>query len=563
MFMRRIGAVALLALALPLSGRAELETLPIRKVTVFKDGHAFVEVRGEVALDEKGDVSIGNLPSPVMGTFWSDIDEPCRDDGNVPTVELRSVTYQQEDVVDRTPIQTIDGLLHANLGERVRFLFGEKEVQGRIRKAELGGKMAMVESVTGYRLFPVARIESLEFPSQPPVTHREVVRRKPVLKLRVQWKDERPRATTVRVMYLQKGIRWIPSYRIVLRNDGFADIRLQATLVNELVGLEGAEVKLVVGVPSFLFQDTVDPLSGSTTLSGSSQGLSQYFLDGRNERYGLSNALVTQVSRMAEYRSDQRTPAPSPIDSAMVDENEQMQQHVYTLANVDLPRGARQVQTLGHWRLPVREIYKLVVPAQPPVELRSRSNSVQMNRLLEMTRAPKVKRIVRIENTSDLPFTTAPALILDGSTGLLLAQTIMTYASVGGEVDLELTDAIDLQVAARDQEINRTPNHTAPDGNRYAKIDISSRVTITNFQTREVEIEVERQVQGEVDDIVGNGEATKRVFFSNANYPDWYWQAGWPTWWQRLNPSTSVKWNIRVPAAGSTTVGADWHYLWR
>jgi hypothetical protein len=42
----------------------------VNEVTLFKDGHAFVLQSGRVATNEAGDVTLDQLPSPVLGTFW-------------------------------------------------------------------------------------------------------------------------------------------------------------------------------------------------------------------------------------------------------------------------------------------------------------------------------------------------------------------------------------------------------------------------------------------------------------------------------------------------------------
>src|ERR1035441_1085466 len=44
--------------------------LPIKEITVFKDGHAFVAHEGAMPTDEHGNVVMDYLPAPVVGTFW-------------------------------------------------------------------------------------------------------------------------------------------------------------------------------------------------------------------------------------------------------------------------------------------------------------------------------------------------------------------------------------------------------------------------------------------------------------------------------------------------------------
>lgn len=73
--------------------------------------------------------------------------------------------------------------------------------------------------------------------------------------------------TEVGLAYLQLGLRWIPSYRVTLDETGKARVELQATLINELVDLAGADVHLAIGVPSFKFADDVDPISLRSTVA--------------------------------------------------------------------------------------------------------------------------------------------------------------------------------------------------------------------------------------------------------------------------------------------------------
>src|ERR1035437_6464624 len=66
-------AQALTLAASPAEKAAPLSTfckLPIKEITVFKDGHAFVAHEGEMPTDEHGNVVMDYLPAPVIGTFW-------------------------------------------------------------------------------------------------------------------------------------------------------------------------------------------------------------------------------------------------------------------------------------------------------------------------------------------------------------------------------------------------------------------------------------------------------------------------------------------------------------
>jgi len=49
---------------------AALARMPVKEVTVFKDGHVFVVHEGKMPVDAAGNVVMDYLPAPIMGTFW-------------------------------------------------------------------------------------------------------------------------------------------------------------------------------------------------------------------------------------------------------------------------------------------------------------------------------------------------------------------------------------------------------------------------------------------------------------------------------------------------------------
>src|SRR5262245_27933531 len=85
---------------------------PIKEVTVFKDGHAFVLHEGKVPTGEDGDVTLDYLPTPVLGTFW-----PYSADQHV---RLGSVTAGSRNVDKETSVLEILDLLQANIGTEVQ-----------------------------------------------------------------------------------------------------------------------------------------------------------------------------------------------------------------------------------------------------------------------------------------------------------------------------------------------------------------------------------------------------------------------------------------------------------
>src|SRR5215471_11061485 len=48
-----------------------LGRMPVKEVSIFKDGHAFVLHEGSMPVDPAGNVFLDYLPAPVLGTFWA------------------------------------------------------------------------------------------------------------------------------------------------------------------------------------------------------------------------------------------------------------------------------------------------------------------------------------------------------------------------------------------------------------------------------------------------------------------------------------------------------------
>src|SRR4051812_13628938 len=96
------------ASAEPATPLTSLAKMPVKEITVFKDGHAFLLHAGKMPTDAGGNVVLDALPQPVLGTFW-----PYSSD---KVAKLTSVTASIRKVrLDRTAL-TLRELIEANVG---------------------------------------------------------------------------------------------------------------------------------------------------------------------------------------------------------------------------------------------------------------------------------------------------------------------------------------------------------------------------------------------------------------------------------------------------------------
>ncbi len=559
----------------PAAPLGALSKMPVKEVTVFKDGHAYVIHQGTMPVDASGNVLLDLLPSPVLGTFWPySLDKKAT---------LQSVTAGRRRVkVERTAV-TLRELIEANLGAEVVISEGVKPaypasiVRFLSRSSEeldatfpptgtehvpIKGNILLLKTIDGTRAVPVEHITDVKFVGKYDTKVSEEEFRN-LLTMKLDWAGQPPaNSAEIGMAYVQKGIRWIPNYRIELDANGKATVKLQATLLNELTDLKDATVNLVIGVPSFYFKETTDPIA----LTGALAQLSTYFQTDASTQYAMSNSMMTQVARGGEVRKGTAAPVNlGPEIGVAGSQNEDL--FVFTVKNVTLAKGQRMVLPISQHTLEYKDLYTLDVPYSPPQSFKQHPNNAQAAELVKLMSEAKVMHKLRLTNGNAQPLTTAPALILRD--GKVLAQAMMTYTSKGGSVDLTLTTAVDVRVKKKDKETKRTPNVANFNGESFWRIDIASSLELTNQSNKPIEVEVTRYVLGNVDK-AGEGANAEMVNLLeddeglNVAYrPGWYGYYSWPVWWSHFNGVGRVTWTAKLAPGQSVNQSYEWHYFWR
>ncbi len=575
--------LSLLAIALANTARAEpaaalsaMAKMPVKEVTVFKDGHAYVIHEGRMPVDDAGNVTLDLLPNPVLGTFW-----PYSLNAKSP---LQSVTSGSRRVkVERTAL-TVRELIEANIGAEAIFTesggkpaFSATIVELLTRSSEeveatsptpapqyppQKGSVIMLKTIDGTRAVNIDTLIDVKFVGNyGKKTTSEEYRN--LLTLRLGWNGQPPEKTAeVGMAYVQKGIRWIPNYRVEIDDKGKATVKLQATILNELTDLQNATVNLVIGVPSFYFKETIDPIALSQNLAQ----LSPYFQTDASTQFALSNAMMTQVARGGEVRRPRNAAAAPDLGPDLQGaSNEDL--FVFTVKNVTLAKGQRMVLPITQQTVDYKDVYTLDIPYVPPLELRRQVNTNQMAELAKLMTAPKVEHQIRLTNGKKEPFTTAPALLIKD--GKVLSQAMMTYTSKGGSVDLTVTTAVDVKVKKKDRETKRTPNAQTFDGHNYWRIDLASSVELTNYGTKAIEVEVTRHVLGNLDK-ADEGVTAEMVNLleddeglSVTSRPMWWGYYSWPSWWSHFNGVGRITWTAKLEPGASSKHDYTWHYYWR
>ncbi len=524
-----------------------LKQLPIREVTIFKDGTSWIRHQGELRATS-GNVALDGLPSPVLGTFWasSESDE----------YQIAAVRAHRRSIRKEIAAVTLRDLLASNVGKTLHWtqaVGGEHhEYAGKILpKTSPDSELILVERDGATFILNPSLASNLSIEE----ASTKYTKPSDTKSLELSFNKPVEGAADVSISYVQNGLRWIPSYRVDIDGDGNALVQLQATIVNDFDDLDDVDANLVVGVPSFAFADHLDPISLQEGLVETASARSA----GRRQAMNMmSNAIMTQSVSMDDYQG-----ASTP-QATGGDKNEDL--FVFTVDNLSLKSGERIVVPIAEYSLDYTPEFKVTIPFGPPKELH-RNNSYSSPNDVDIELAkPKVKSYAVLENDSAYPLTTAPALVLKN--GALLGQTTMRYTPIGGSYDLELGTAVDVRVRKRDREVQRNLNAVKIAGTTYSRVETEGTILVENLRGTPIDLTVRRETYGEVTSATKGGvirQHTGEWDDQVASYelPRWWSSYSWPIWWHSVNSFASVEWVLEMEPGDETQLGYESQYLWR
>ncbi|MCL2648527.1 MAG: hypothetical protein FWD61_16220 [Phycisphaerales bacterium] len=563
-----------------------LAKMPVTEVTVFKDGHTFMLHSGKMPTDPAtGNVTLDYLPSPVLGTFWSATNDKA--------AKLTAVTASQKRVAVTRTALTLRELLEANVGAIVRIrewpettgvagleyvgtilpfpLRGVDELEAisapnTAPKLPQKSSLLLLKTDTGTRTIDIGRIQEAVLPNEHKNTATDEELRN-LLTLQIQWENNKPLPQAdVSMMYLQKGIRWIPSYKVILDGNGSATVRLQATIINELYDLQDVSAHLVVGVPTFAFAGTTDPISFQQAMAKAFERTSVSLRNSTSNVMSNSNTYGVQTQGRSPDESVSDTSDLS-SDFANGQKNEDL--FIFNVEHLTLKKGDRIVMPINEFKIPYKDVYKLDIPATPPQEVWRQFDTQQQAEIARLAAAPKFMHVLRMANKSDAPLTTAPALVIRDDR--VLAQAIMTYTPPASTLDLAITPAIDIAVKKNDKETKRTLKAETRDNNDYARIDMEGNIKITNHRHTKVDLEITRNLLGQANTADNDGkielvnlleDSTTTTFASDSDSGEFF-QQNLPDWWNYFNGISRITWKTTLEPEKSIELKYTWHYYWR
>jgi hypothetical protein len=519
-------------------------------VAVFKHGFGFVLAEG-TGDAHAGWVCVAPVPQASLGTLW--LYSPASGvTVDRAVAEIRPMGQKRE-------VTSLRDLLAANVGRKVTLYVGreyrqetamtgilqppiwaepsrrsrdnsyqmteEQLVWAAVPPREDEGERTISDVVLktprGQEVIPIATVTRVSFPAEANRDGETVKPQQALTARLVSGGRTVPDGPVALGMgYMAKGLRWIPAYRLQLTGDGQGRLQLQGNVINDVADLKDSRLHLVVGVPHFVQEDVISPLS----LQIAWTKLSAYFTAARgSQRDAYSNAIM--ASQVPGPAGPLGPPTPGQIATGQLDQaavtgvsGEGVEElFFYTVPDVTITRGSRALVSIMDESVTYEDVYLWRVADDPEYARRQWSptytrqqqapRTPEQEALEQEWLNPKVWHALRLKNGSKAPWTTAPALVIKGWQPI--SQSMLLYTPVGGTVDLTTTVAPDIASQRTDLEVGRQSRAITVSSHVYDLVKVKGELRLRNHKAQAVRVIVKRELEGAVEETSEGGTAAK------------------------------------------------------
>ncbi len=519
--MKKITAL-LLFLTAGVFSFAQMQT---ESIAIFKNGQSFVTKKGDVAAIDGKYMMQENLPSALFGTLWF----------SAPDGKIKSLVSYRDSIENKKSklrFSRID-LLKSNVGKEVVFYLkatGGNEngafMKGFLRyiDCEARGECTVIlENEKKTFVFGTEDVMRFKFENgiNIPAPKKSLA---PVIE--VAFTDQNA-TQNLQMMYLQNGLSWTPQYLLRLQDEKTAALTMQAVIVNNTEDIDNVPLDLVIGVPNFKYATGLENFlnfAGNTSLPG------------RNNT-AFPNSFSNVAAQQITYGIDAAPTADfSAGTGAEGSENEDL--YFYRLPNFSLRKDGRAMHNIFSDEVKIQHLYETNLNGN--VE---NANSYQPEFLFSANRQNPVFHVVKLENTTQNPWTTAPILVMNEKNGTArpLSQDILNYTAKGSNGFVKLTETPEVKIKHAEKRIDLTPNALKRYGYNYALVKVAGQLTVKSFKNKKIDLNVRRQIIGNL--LKSDKEWLKAEMLNTSNTP---------------NRKTNVCWELEVKAGEEVTV--DYEY---
>jgi hypothetical protein len=479
-----IFTVTLLMLAFLTFAQSGLKT---DKVIIFTDGNSYIQKSGTIETENslfelKGE----ELPAARFGTLEiSDIDNTI----------LNTTSSIKPKELETKPlnISNAQDLLYQNKGIKLEILTDFKIISGELLEVFSDYIVVKADKII---MIKTSDIRSFSFDSEPAL-YKTPIQKESKVQLGMPGNDYNKDATLtihfssegtkkLNLKYLQKGLSWSPMYTLRLLNEKKAELLLQAEIINDAEELINTDIDLVLGTPNFKFDMYLTDLLDYNNILDP-------FYETKNPRNSRRDYLAEFA--LPFINRDETVNEPQ--------QEEDKQQHdfyIHRLQNISLKKNSRGLFRILNMEVTYRHIYECDL-----VELDYQNNNYNRKNI-----GPKniVYHSILIGNNTDVLFGQGSMLVIDDTEGkeFPMAQNVLGYIPPKSEGIIKLTENPEIEIAHKEQIMNRSTNKVDFWGHNYYSATIEGSVTVKNLKSKGIELVIRNLINGELIDAGMNGE---------------------------------------------------------
>ena len=441
----------------------------------FKSGLSHLTYK--VKVDEGKDSCVIPLPSAVHGTVWLTTDKEG----------LESTIARIGESESKRAPKTLPEMLQALVGHDVTvtrdIVTGLDRIQGRILDYLDDGTIIIKVSKrknAGLMALPSSQIRSIETSGN--MDDLEFKEQHSTPRLEVSFKSKQESAINLGVEAMARGLSWAPSYSLTLGETGVGRMQMKGVVINDLADMRDTEVRLAVGFPHLIMDNSRSPL------------LPEISWDIFHNSLLTSTTGATPFDNNISQIFNNRGPTnfggtTGDLPEAIGDSAEDL--FLFRAGRLSLKRGERAYVPLLSEDVKFKHRYDWDLVDNVTRHCRFVDRSSQ-----EPT---PVWHVVLLENPGAAPWTTSPILI-SGRTGPV-SQSQLTYTPRGGKTKVKITKALNLVGESYEY---RTDSADRDDtvylyGNTYERVEIQGQLVLTHRGEKPSNIRIRKHLSGRLE----------------------------------------------------------------
>lgn len=497
-------------LVLSFFAKAQLQT---KSVSVFKNNKAFFIKSGTISPKANQYQLTGEMPGALFGTLWF----------QSPLNTLKFVSSSEQNIEKQgTPVTNYE-ILKANLNKNVMLFLGSNEsAEGVVQSFsddydEVTNTYFMPAFVTlkGKSMWQSVKIEDIKrigFAETPVNTVTSYEKKKVVT---VEFNDNKPQP--LNMMYLEDGLNWSPNYLLELTTENKGILTLQAQVKNDAEDITNTDVSFVVGNANF---------KDANKLAWLVDFLPDF--ESSNDPGTYANSVAWKSST-----ADEAAP-PSPEGEGVEGESSE-DLFFYNLKNLTLPKGSRAQMELFKAEVAFEPVYETNLTEISAYSLENYVFQIYNTEDKDL----KTYHSLKLNNQTKYPWTAGLCFVVNAEKGLKkpISQDVLSYTPIKGDNSLKLTESPDIKVSQTEKETNRKTNIRRRGEVQYDQIMVEAEIKIKNYKAKDVKMNVNRLVSGELLKSNVDWKKTDKITFGNY-----------------LNKTNAVTWETNVKAGEEKTI---------